>query len=155
MPIARVSPASLRRAAGMGPAFWHDVLRAALELAVARARLGRSRTRDLLQAPPDTGPDLSLRAAAHDLLIVRRVAFAIPRVAARVPWRADCLVQALAAQRWLERRGIGSALSIGVSNNAAEGFLAHAWLKVGDELVTGGDISPYQPLGMPQNQPPL
>ena len=31
--------------------------------------------------------------------LVEQVAFAIPRVAKRVPWRADCLVQALAGER--------------------------------------------------------
>lgn len=140
----------------MGPDFWHDLLRAVHELAAARLRFGRSNARELLGAPPDTfAHDLASPITSQDLLLVRRVAFAIPRVAARLPWRADCLVQALAAQRWLARRGIASALSIGVSNNAAEGFLAHAWLKVGDELVTGGDITRYYPLRMPEDQSPI
>jgi len=79
--------------------------------------------------------------------LVERVAFAIPRVAARLPWRADCLVQALAARRWLGRNGVATTLGLGVHKDMPDTFEAHAWLKAGDRIVTGGDISGYVPLG--------
>ena len=44
--------------------------------------------------------------------------------------------------------GIASTLSIGVSAGTQEGFRAPAWLEVGDELVTGGDIASFVPLRM-------
>lgn len=93
-------------------------------------------------APTGTpkGPNLSL---------VRRVAFATPRVAARVPWRSDCLAQAVAGQQWLTSAGIDSTISIGVRITAEHGFEAHAWLKVGEESVTGGDVSTFSVLSMP------
>lgn len=71
------------------------------------------------------------------------VAYVIPGVARRLPWRADCLVQALAAQRWLRARKIGSCISMGVDKPAGGRFGAHAWLMVGDRVVTGGDISSF------------
>ena len=81
--------------------------------------------------------------------LVERVAFAIPRVAARMPWRSDCLVQAMAAERWLGRHGIETALFLGVPNNKPAQFVAHAWLMAGERIVTGGDISGYVPLARP------
>ena len=53
--------------------------------------------------------------------------------------------QALAARRWLARRGIGSNVHIGVRKDQLC-FQAHAWLKVGERIVTGGDVSSYAEL---------
>ena len=75
-----------------------------------------------------------------------RVAFAIPRVGVRVPWRADCFVQALAAERWLRREGIATDLFLGVRKDPAAGIQFHAWLKHGDRVVTGGDLTGFVPL---------
>ena len=108
-----------------------DLVRAAVELAVARVRKA-----DRAAVAFDGG-------SAH---LVERVAYAIPRVAARLPWRADCLVQAMAARRWLSAHGIASTIHYGVPRHKAERFEAHAWLTAGDRLVTGGDISGFVPL---------
>ncbi len=74
------------------------------------------------------------------------MAFVIPRVAARLPWRADCLVQALAARRWLGGQGVATKLTLGVPREKPTDFEAHAWLSAGTRIVTGGDISGYVPL---------
>jgi len=66
-------------------------------------------------------------------------------MAIRVPWRSDCLIQALAARRWLARAAAPSDVCIGVRKDE-QGFQAHAWLKVGERIVTGGDISSYAEL---------
>lgn len=113
-----------------------DVIRAALELASARARIGVEADR----------AKASTRLSAKEHRIVERVAYAIPRVAARVPWRADCLVQAMAARSWLSAHGIASTIHYGVPRHKADRFEAHAWLTVGERLVTGGDISGFVPL---------
>ncbi|WP_052766028.1 lasso peptide biosynthesis B2 protein [Aurantiacibacter gangjinensis] len=86
------------------------------------------------------------QAAADDHAMVSCVAFAMPRVAARVPWRADCLVQALAAQRWLAAKGIATQLVIGAQRGDGKPFGAHAWLTYGEHVVVGGDIDGYAPL---------
>jgi hypothetical protein len=62
-----------------------------------------------------------------------------------MPWRADCIIQALAAERWLRRRGIPSALFFGVPKEPRKEFVAHAWLKAGERVVTGGDITGFVP----------
>ncbi len=78
-----------------------------------------------------------------------RVAFTIPRVARRVPWRADCLVQALAGQHWLRIEGVASEITVGTARTPDGGFEAHAWLHRDGRVILGGDISRYQPLLTP------
>jgi hypothetical protein len=65
------------------------------------------------------------------------MSWAIRAVAARVPWRSDCLVQAIAAHRWLRRAGYPTEFFLGVANDNGP-FGAHAWLKCDGRLVTGG-----------------
>lgn len=68
---------------------------------------------------------------------VRRVRLAVARAAHNLPTRPNCLPQALAARAMLERRGIGSALYIGTARDEDGVARFHAWLKVGEEWVTG------------------
>lgn len=85
--------------------------------------------------------------------VLDRVTFAVPRVAARVPWRADCWVQALAAQSWLAREGVAAEIWIGVRQDRGA-FEAHAWLRSGDRAVTGGDGEGFVPLVAPDRPLP-
>jgi hypothetical protein len=117
-----------------------DVLRAAQELALARVRLSTQKTDDMLRSRAGLTGELTSEQAQ----LVGRVAWAIPRAAARVPWRATCLVQALAAERWLESRGIPSELKLG-ARKAGEALDAHAWLEAGGRVVVGGGTSDYRP----------
>lgn len=136
-----------RHAAGLGPTGWADMLRAIAELAIARIRLGTVETRALLsraQAPQASAPVKELDRRSNAL--VDRVSFAIPRAGRRVPWRADCLVQALAAQHWLSRRGVATTLVIGVDKPRPADFEAHAWLMAADRIVTGGPVARYHPI---------
>lgn len=123
-----------------GWARWLCVPRAALELARARLALRR------IGAAQVHAMKREGAAAALTPACARRVAqvrWAIPRVAARLPWRGDCLVQALAARAWLEGEGIATSLELGAAVDPAQGFAAHAWLRAGDEAVTGGDSGDY------------
>lgn len=70
-----------------------------------------------------------------------RVSWAVGAAARRVPWRSECLEQAIAAKAMLRRRGIASTLYLGMSRSPVA---AHAWLRVGDVNVTGGrDVARY------------
>jgi hypothetical protein len=75
-----------------------------------------------------------------------RAAFFIPRMAKRVPWRSDCLVQALAGQAWLAAGGIASEIRVGVGKPDAHLFEAHAWLIAGGHVLLGGDVTRYHPV---------
>ena len=120
-----------------------DLVRAVVELGLARLQLKRHRPR--LGAASQNAVPLNDRQSA----LVDRVALVIPRVAARMPWRADCLVQAMAAQRWLSRARIATSLTLGVPKDRRPAFEAHAWLSAGSRIVTGGDVSDYIPLARP------
>jgi hypothetical protein len=138
-------PSALRRAARLSLRDWLDVVRAFRHLATTRMTHRRMSAAGLLRLAQARG-----HAPGRDEELARRVAAAIPRAAARVPWRSDCFVQALAAQDWLARRGIGSELHVGVRTDTRQGFAAHAWLRHGDITVTGGDFSAYQPIAGPK-----
>jgi hypothetical protein len=119
------------------------LVRAVVELLGARLRLALTPTRDLIGKRPGN--------AGTDQQKVAEIGLAIRRMAVRVPWRATCLVQALAAQRWLARHGIASEIVLGARRAGDKGIDAHAWLKAGDRIVVGGDPASYQPFK--RNQP--
>ena len=134
------------RPSRIGQATVRDLATAGVELAIARVRLSSRHARALIAAPAMEAAQLDPRQAA----LVERVAYLIPRVSARLPWRADCLVQAIAAERWLARHGVATKLTLGVPRDKPADFEAHAWLSAGTRIVTGGDISGYVPLNLPR-----
>ena len=119
--------------------------RGALELARARLRHRKLLAREInvLNAEAvENGRDPA-DAATGDAKLVEQIAYVIPGVARRMPWRADCLVQAMAAQHWLITEGITATIVVGVHQSDSTGFGAHAWLTYGDFVVTGGQTSHY------------
>ena len=71
----------------------------------------------------------------------RSVGWVVRAAARSTPWNSACLVQVLVAQRMLQKRGIAGVFYLGAVNSGIEdeasGFFAHAWLKSGDEFITG------------------
>jgi hypothetical protein len=82
-----------------------------------------------------------------------RVAWAVAAAAARLPSPfRGCLPKALAAHTMLQRHGAPAELVIGVRREGASGRVqAHAWVRSGQQVVTGGleDLPTYQPLTSP------
>ena len=72
-----------------------------------------------------------------DLGEARRVGVALHHAARVTPWRSKCLEQAVAGQWMLRRRGLRGTLSLGVAKEG-EVMEAHAWLRCGEQIVTGG-----------------
>jgi hypothetical protein len=111
---------------------------ALLALLVARNRLAAVPAGQIikeLQAPSNGGPG-SAQTVSRAVRIGARI----------VPFRSDCLVQAMAARSMLDRRSISSEFYIGVARRRGEDFSAHAWLKSGGEIVVGGNVSGFTPL---------
>lgn len=119
-------------------------------LAIAVLELLRARLRFAVLSSADCLAGLRERAArggaappgmetpdgpARDAL--EGIAWAIPAAARHVPWRADCLIQALAADRWLRRRGLAPEFFLGVTRGGQGEVLAHAWVRCGGVTVTG------------------
>jgi hypothetical protein len=68
---------------------------------------------------------------------IRRLRWAVATAARILPWKPVCLPQAVTAQWMLRRRGIPSTLYLGT--DPASGYHAHAWVRVGEVIMTGGD----------------
>lgn len=107
----------------------------------ARLRLTRVAPAALVRPEPAEEPKLT----ADHADFARRVGLAISRASSRVPWRSDCLVQALAAERWLGTAGVPTMLSLGTRKDDQSQYHFHAWLKAGSLVVTGGEIDAYAP----------
>ncbi|MFN4087732.1 MAG: lasso peptide biosynthesis B2 protein [Alphaproteobacteria bacterium] len=71
------------------------------------------------------------------LVAVRRVSWAIRRLAERGPLPFVCFPQAIAAMSMLRRRGIPVALYYGVARSDEKGLQAHVWVKDGEVPVVG------------------
>lgn len=84
------------------------------------------------------GAESPVTATAEEILTARTVGWAVGAVARRVPWDGRCLAQALAAAGMLRRRGLEGTVSFGASPSNSAGFDAHAWLRFGPFIVTGG-----------------
>jgi type II protein arginine methyltransferase len=122
---------------------WYDrllLLKAILWLAVARlvivvlpfryvGRLAALRARR-----PEPVQELRMIEA-------QRVRWALISCARRVPWRAMCFEQGLAAQFMLRRRGAPSVLYYGAALDDHEGLAAHVWVRDGDIDVIGCEIA--------------
>ena len=116
-----------------------DVVRAIMELAGARASLPFLSAKALHAMRADS-------SSSPRRTIIDRVSIAVSRVAPALPWRADCLVQSLAARRWLRSAGVPCSLIVGVRREGEE-LLSHAWLEIDGHVVIGGRDKPYKPIG--------
>lgn len=67
------------------------------------------------------------------------IAWAIAAWGRRVPWRAVCFQQGLAAQFMLRRRGLAATLHYGARRDADGRLVAHVWVRSGDVDVIGCD----------------
>lgn len=122
-------------------------LRAAAELARARLMLVRLTARQIAALNSQADIAEQMAAPEQDILHkVQLVADTVPHIAPWLPWRADCLVQAIAAQHWLASHGLASQIVIGADKTIEAGFEAHAWLRRGEQIITGGVVSRYTTL---------
>ncbi len=69
--------------------------------------------------------------------LVGRTRWAIAAASARVPWRAVCFQQGLAAHLMLRRRGINSVLYYGAAHTPDSALSAHVWVRAGNLDVVG------------------
>jgi hypothetical protein len=117
-----------------------ELVRARIVFARLRAKAIPERNRASKSA---ADPTTTITPAA-----LARITYVLPRLSDRLPWRSDCLVQAIAGQDWLSALGAASEIQIGVEHPKDGDFGAHAWLlyndkEHGEHIVTGGDIDQY------------
>lgn len=131
---------------------WTLVPEAALSLAFARAavlvrpfnRIAPSLTKQLAAASTTPTQSAQRKAEQHR---ASQIGWVVRTVGKRTPWKSNCLAQAIAAKRMLQRRQIASTLFLGVAKEAAQQpstapeptaeLTAHAWLMCGGDVLTG------------------
>jgi hypothetical protein len=124
--ITRVGQLSAERRRYLGAALWHLLAAKVLHL-----RLSAPRILARLREKPGA------EAAGLDPALMHWALYGVGR---RLPWRSDCLIQALAAKRWLDRAGGSATLRLGVRRTDDGGLMAHAWLSIGEAAISGGPI---------------
>jgi len=85
--------------------------------------------RPMTESPVDIGE--------AELRLALRIAWAVQAVARHVPLGFVCLPQAIAAKWMLRRRRLPSTLYLGLQRQEELKLTAHAWLRVGDKILTG------------------
>jgi hypothetical protein len=88
------------------------------------------------------GHDLVDAASAVE---AERIGWAVRAAGSRLPWASACLAQALAGSALLRRRGIAATLFLGAKRDGenVEALAAHAWLRCGEQLLTGGGVAQH------------
>lgn len=114
-----------------------NLLIALLPFRVVRRLLGEDEARSGGDLPAE-GP--ALTAAQHAQ--ARRIGILVAGAAAHAPWRSDCYPQALAGRTMLALRRIPHAVCFGVRRDG-DALVAHAWIRAGDLVVTGGNGQSY------------
>ena len=126
---------------------WRYLTTASVELLAARYRFSTVGAETILRELQDQSSSLphklTNRSAAID---VKRLSWAITVAARYVPWRSDCLIQVMAADRWLRQHDLCADFHLGVAKDPQQGLTAHAWLCYGDLTVTGGRYDEFSPL---------
>jgi hypothetical protein len=131
---------------------WNDLKRAArlpgsrrrlleealLALLIARGAMALLPFRRIAAWLGTPGTESSAKATDEEICTAQEVSWAVGVVARRVPWDGRCLAQALAAMGMLRRRGLEGTVCFGASQSESAGFDAHAWLRLGSYVVTGG-----------------
>ncbi|MDR3598919.1 MAG: lasso peptide biosynthesis B2 protein [Desulfosporosinus sp.] len=84
------------------------------------------------------GKESANKVTAQDLEISKKVAWAVRVMSKHTVWESKCLVQAMTAKIMLNRRKISSTIYLGVAKDEAQQLIAHAWLRCGDKILTGG-----------------
>ncbi|WP_253934050.1 lasso peptide biosynthesis B2 protein [Halobacillus sp. A1] len=54
-------------------------------------------------------------------------------------WESQCMVQAVAAMKMIERRGMSSTIYFGTARDDNGEMIAHAWLRSGPYYITGAE----------------
>lgn len=75
----------------------------------------------------------------EQIFIGNKVGYVVNLVSRHTPWKSKCLVRALTAQIMLKRRKSSSTVYLGVTKDGNKGLIAHAWLRCGENIITGED----------------
>ena len=116
---------------------WALVLEAGLEVTLASIAIAARPFRDVVSAAE--GAVAASSAAPADR--AARIGWAVRAAARRVPWKAKCFQQGLAAHAMLRRRGWATTLYYGALRDPGGALAAHVWVRSGETDVVGCEIA--------------
>ena len=111
---------------------------ALIALAIARAAMALLPFRRIAAWMGTSGAETPATATVAEICVAKEIGWAVCVIARRVPWDGRCLAQALAGTGMLRRRGLEGTVSFGVCRGGNSELNAHAWLRFGSCMVTGG-----------------
>ncbi|MCD4832982.1 MAG: lasso peptide biosynthesis B2 protein [Bacteroidales bacterium] len=89
------------------------------------------------RAGPAGGKEVAIEINSGQKELIQMLRKNIRRWKRYLLWRVKCFEEAIAAKKVLEKYKINSTLYMGVDKNAEKELIAHAWLKVGNEIIIG------------------
>ena len=107
-------------------------------LAIARAAIACLPFRRIATWLGTQGAESPRSVSDHEIVRAKEIGWAVSVLAQRIPWDGRCLSQALAATGMLRRRGMEGTVTFGAAEDSSAEFKAHAWLRLGPLIVTGG-----------------
>lgn len=128
----------LRRLCRISPSRQWLLSEALIALAIARIAMALLPFRRIAAWIGTPGAETPATATVAEIYIAEEIGWAVGVLARRVPWDGRCLAQALAATWMLRRRGLEGTVSFGVCRGGSTELDAHAWLRFGSCMVTGG-----------------
>lgn len=72
--------------------------------------------------------------------VIDKIAWSVNAVGRHSPWKKKCLAKSITAQKMLKKRGFASTLYLGLKKAGDHSGEAHAWLRCGHIILTGGSI---------------
>lgn len=143
---------SLQRYRALGAADRWLVAEAAVLLVVVRLAIAGVPFSILRRALDRAVRLFGRHAAGTSVSSVTRLAWAVAAVAPRLPFRSTCLVEALAIDAMLRRRGHASEIRIGVRPPSGGALAGHAWVEHDGIVVFGAlqELADYAVLSAPE-----
>jgi len=87
----------------------------------------------------ERGKKVEYAVSEQEFAVVRKIQAAVEGVSKHTLWESKCMVQAVSTKWLLQKHNIPSTIYFGIMKdleNQSE-LKAHAWLKIGDWVVTG------------------
>lgn len=82
---------------------------------------------------------LSENIDANEIETLKKFVVNVKRVSRNSFWRTKCYEEAFTLKKILEKRGYSSTIYFGVLKEENNELKAHAWLKIGDVILIGGN----------------
>jgi len=125
---------------------WGALVRAVPVVLLVRAGLSTLKFKDLVDRLRSLSAQFPVGETSEQE--IKRIAWAVNAIGARLLGSRPCLTQALALQFLLWRRRVDTELRIGVDKDDDGQLLAHAWVVRDGKVLIGGHLSEmkYRPL---------